>query len=198
MKLDEQASWQLPREHWSLGGTQSKIALACFDGQWFRCEGDAATTHIVKPGIGRLQHEALNECICQNIAIASGVLAAKAGFTVFDGVPALVSERFDRVIMEPKRVRRLHQEDFCQALSINPENKYTSEGGPNPSSILNLLDKQDVRLAPLYDCASAFAYDGDEVDYRSAMAIGENRNFFQLEKPNIIKYAEQAHLSDET
>lgn len=146
MKLDEQASWQLPREHWSLGGKQSKIALACFDGQWFRCEGDAATTHIVKPGIGRLQHEALNECICQNIAIASGVLAAKAGFTVFDGVPALVSERFDRVIMEPKRVRRLHQEDFCQALSINPENKCTSEGDPNPSSILNLLDKHTHHL----------------------------------------------------
>lgn len=235
IKLDEQASWQLPREHWSLGGTQSKIALACFDGQWFRCEGNAATTHIIKPGIGRLQHEALNECICQNIAIASGVLAAKASFKVFDGVPALVSERFDREVIGLKKVRRLHQEDFCQALSIDPENKYTNEGGPNPSSILNLLDKhtnqlenkiqftlqlffnyligapdahgknysilldkQDVRLAPLYDCASAFAYDGDEVDYRPAMAIGGNHNFFQLEKVNIIKYAEQAHLSNET
>ena len=230
-----QASWQLPKEHWSLGGTQSKIALARFDGQWFRCEGAAATTHIIKPGIAQLQHEALNECICQNIAAASGLLAAKASFEVFDGIPALVSERFDRDIVGLKRVRRIHQEDFCQALSIDPENKYASEGGPTPSSILHLLNKhanplenkiqftmqlffnyligapdahgknysvllegKDVRLAPLYDCASALAYDGEQVDYRSAMTIGGERDFFQLKKRDIIKYAEQAQLSDET
>lgn len=234
MRSDEQASWQLPKEHWSLGGTQSKIALACFDGCWFRCEGDAATTHIIKPGIGRLKHEALNECICQNIALACGLPAAETNFEVFADVPALVSKRFDRRIEGSKQVLRLHQEDFCQALSIDPEDKYSSDGGPNPSSILGLLDKhenslenkiaftlqlffnyligapdahgknysvlldgKDVSLAPLYDCASALAYDGDEVDYRGAMAIGGERRFFRLEKANLVKYAEQAQLSDD-
>ncbi len=234
IKSDDQASWQLPKEHWSLGGTQSKIALACFDDSWFRCEGDAATTHIIKPGIGRLHHEALNECICQNIALACGLPAAKASFEVFDGVPALVSRRFDREIEGPRKVLRLHQEDLCQALSIDPGNKYASEGGPNSSSILRLLDKhanslenkiaftlqlffnyligapdahgknysvlldgKDVSFAPLYDCASALAYDGDEVDLRSAMAIGGERRFFHLEKDNLLQYAEQARLSDD-
>lgn len=230
---DEQPSWQLPKEHWSLGGTQTKIAVANFDGNWFRCEGDAATTHIIKPGIRRLHHEALNECISQNIASACGLDASETGFTVFEGVPALVSSRFDRVIEGPGEVLRLHQEDFCQALSIDPENKYSQQGGPSPASILRLLEKhtnplenkiaftmqlffnyligapdahgknysvlldgRDVRLAPLYDCASAFAYDGDQVTYRAAMAIGEERRFFHLEKTNIYKYAEQAKMSD--
>lgn len=234
IKSDEQTSWQLPKESWSLGGTQSKIAVACFDGHWFRCEGDAATTHIIKPGIGRLHHEALNECICQNIAAACGLPAAKARFEMFGDVPALVSERFDRVIEGPKKVRRVHQEDFCQALSIDPENKYANEGGPNPAGIIQLLDRhanrlenkiaftlqlffnyligapdahgknysvlldrRNVEFAPLYDCASGLAYDGDEVTYRSAMAIGGERRFFHLKKADVLKYAEQAQISDE-
>lgn len=234
IKSNEQASWQLPSEHWSLGGTQSKIALAYFDGRWFRCEGDAATTHIIKPGIARLHYEALNECICQNVADACGLPASKASYEVFGNVSALVSERFDRRIEGPRMVRRLHQEDFCQALGIDPANKYSYEGGPNPSSILALLGKNanmlenkisftaqlffnyligspdahgknysvllnagDVELAPLYDCASALAYDGDEVSYKAAMAIGGERRFFHLEKSNVRGYAKQASLSDE-
>ncbi|MEY8562520.1 HipA domain-containing protein [Eggerthellaceae bacterium 3-80] len=234
IKEDEQASWQLPKEHWSLGGTQSKIALACFDGHWYRCEGDAATTHIIKPGIERLRHEALNECICQNVAIACGLPAAKASFALFGDTPALISERFDRRIEGVKQVARIHQEDFCQALSVDPENKYANEGGPNTASILSLLDKcsnslenkiaftlqlffhyligspdahgknygilldgQEVKIAPLYDCASALAYDGDDIDYKTAMSIGGERRFFHLKRHNVLRYAEQAQLSDE-
>lgn len=230
---NENASWQLPAEHWSLGGTQSKIALARFEGRWYRCEGDAATTHIIKPGIKRLHYEALNECVCQNIAIACGLPASKTDYARFGGMSALVSERFDRVIEAPGKVRRLHQEDLCQALSIHPDNKYPNEGGPSPSSILHLLaghengqeniiaftlqlffnyligapdahgknysvllDGKDVKLAPLYDCASALAYDGDEVTMRAAMAIGGERRFFKLGKRNVLKYAEQARLSN--
>lgn len=145
-----------------------------------------------------------------------------------------MSERFDRQIEGPEKVRRLHQEDFCQALSIDPGNKYSFEGGPNPSSILALLDKganalenkisftaqlffnyligapdahgknysvllsaDDVELAPLYDCASALAYDGDEVSYKAAMAIGGERRFFHLDKSNVRDYAKHANLSNE-
>ena len=50
-------------EHWSLAGQQEKFALAQLfarDGRamgWAEAKGSAATTHILKPGIGRLHHQ---------------------------------------------------------------------------------------------------------------------------------------------
>lgn len=53
MRLRSSSPWQIygQSERWSLGGAQSKIALRLTRGTWYRCEGDAATTHILKPGV---------------------------------------------------------------------------------------------------------------------------------------------------
>lgn len=139
-------SWQAPNEHWSLGGAQPKLALAQLEGSWYRCEGAAATTHILKPGIRHLKSEALNEALCLQLARLAGVPAAHAMVRAFGGESpdarhdAIVVKRFDRVF-DGRRVRRLHQEDFCQALSVLPENKYTSEGGPSARDIVGLLGR---------------------------------------------------------
>lgn len=138
---DASAVWQLREEHWSLGGQQPKIALARFDGAWFECEGAAATTHIVKPGIVRLAHQALNEHLCLRLANLCGLPAAESAIVDFDGVPAIVVTRYDRVTVGPKEVLRLHQEDLCQALSVPPDRKYASDGGPSARDIAVLLDR---------------------------------------------------------
>lgn len=135
------ASWQTPQEHWSLGGQQSKIALARFNGTWHECDGAAATTHILKPGIPNLRCQALNEHFCLELAHACGIPAAKSSYISFDGIDAIAVERFDRIILEPFQVIRLHQEDFCQALGVLPENKYASDGGPAARDILSILAK---------------------------------------------------------
>lgn len=46
----------------------------------------------------------------------------------------IVVERYDRVVRDGV-VRRVHQEDVCQALGVRPEAKYQSEGGPSPEAI---------------------------------------------------------------
>lgn len=135
------ASWQTPFEHWSLGGQQGKIALAKFDNTWFECEEAAATTHIIKPGISFLFHQALNEHFCLTLAALCGVPAAKSSYERFGHQKALVVERFDRDIIRPFDVVRYHQEDFCQALGVLPEYKYADEGGPSVRNILELLSK---------------------------------------------------------
>jgi serine/threonine-protein kinase HipA len=43
--------------------------------------------------------------------------------------PYLLIERYDRRVTEGGRVRRLNQEDICQAPGIVPEHKYAAEGG---------------------------------------------------------------------
>jgi serine/threonine-protein kinase HipA len=52
---------------------------------------------------------------------------------------AIVLERFDR-IQAGKSVRRVHQEDMCQALAVMPSRKYQSEGGPGVRDIADLLE----------------------------------------------------------
>lgn len=136
-----EASWMDEREHWSLGGQQSKFALRFKDGAWFRCLGAAATTHILKPGIGHLSFRALNECACMRTASACGVATANVEYRFFGDEPAIVVERYDRVVDERSEVVRLHQEDFCQILNVLPENKYAEYGGPSASAVLDVLGK---------------------------------------------------------
>lgn len=133
------AHWTAVRERWSLGGQQSKFALRFEGGAWFSCEGAEATTHILKPGISDLAYEALNEFICAKLATACGIPAAGVEYSVFEGEPAIVVSRYDRVRDERGEVVRLHQEDFCQALGVLPENKYPEEGGPGASEVLKVL-----------------------------------------------------------
>ncbi len=139
---EEGCGWIARSEHWSLGGQQSKFALRKRAGEWFSCEGAAATTHIFKSGVRGLSHQALNEYICMRLAAECGIDSARVEYLEFEdegGVePAIVIERYDRVD-NGVTVLRVHQEDLCQALGCLPENKYTMYGGPGVADIVGLL-----------------------------------------------------------
>lgn len=92
-----QAGWTLAGEHWSLGGAQGKIALHFEEGTWYQCEGSAATTHILKPGIPYLRFQALNEYACMTLAAECGVPAAPVEYRSFAQEHAIVVQRYDRV-----------------------------------------------------------------------------------------------------
>ena len=66
----------MPGEHWSLAGQQEKFALTRLGGEWHEAKGSAATTHIVKPGIKILPHQALIEHVTMRAAAAVGVSTA--------------------------------------------------------------------------------------------------------------------------
>lgn len=134
-----EASWQARAEHWSLGGFQPKIALARFDGRWYSCEGDAATTHILKPGIKGMAFQSLVEHVTMRACALMGVEVANTEY--LDGLGAVCIERFDRVVRRPFDVVRIHQEDLCQACGILPENKYTENGGPGAPDIAAAIDR---------------------------------------------------------
>src|SRR5258708_38980229 len=56
----------------------------------------------------------------------------------FGGERGMVVERYDRRRVEG-RLRRVHQEDICQALGLPPTKKYENEGGPGVRHIVELL-----------------------------------------------------------
>ena len=51
----------------------------------------------------------------------------------------LVVERYDRAVDDSGVVVRIHQEDFCQATGVLPENKYEDDGGPSLRKIADVL-----------------------------------------------------------
>lgn len=128
----------------SLGGNQGKFALARIDGEWFEPNGRSPSTHIVKPGMvlhsGRTDdHVQAVEFVTMRAARAVDVRAAKVEIHDFDGVAAFVTTRFDRRTGTSGDVIRIHQEDFCQALSVFPSRKYEEDGGPTMADMMRLV-----------------------------------------------------------
>lgn len=114
-----------PAGQFSLAGAQSKFALYRdpTTGQWGLPSGRNATTHIIKPAIPSLADQDVNEHLCLAAARHIGLLTAESKVMLFGGERAIVLERYDRQFHDGSVVR-IHQEDFCQALSVMPENKY--------------------------------------------------------------------------
>lgn len=213
VRLD-QTAW-LGRDgqaRWSLAGAQAKMALRREDGRWGVPRGEKATTHILKPAVFGLDDHDLNEHLCLDAARSLGLLAVRSSVVDFEGERAIVVERYDRLQIG-RVVRRVHQEDLCQALGVPPARKYQSDGGPSVASVATLLREvmpgpvgvrareqftdalllnwllaapdahaknyalllsgSDVRLAPLYDVASALPYrQFHEPKIKLAMKIG--------------------------
>jgi len=129
----------------SIAGAQEKTALLKVKDQWLTPYGVSATTHILKPAIGKLPRgmdlsdSVENEHFCMRFVAALGLDVAKTEIAEFGDHRVLVVERFDRLWTEEGKLLRLPQEDFCQALSIPPANKYEPEGGPGIIQIMDLL-----------------------------------------------------------
>jgi serine/threonine-protein kinase HipA len=133
----------------SIAGAQEKTALLYWNDHWHVPHGTAATTHILKPQLGKLENgidmsqSVENEHFCMALVRTLGLPAAHTEIADFDGKRVLVVERFDRVWTKDDRLLRIPQEDFCQALSVPPAQKYQSNGGPGIVDICNQLKGSD-------------------------------------------------------
>lgn len=124
----------------SLAGSQEKTALYRVNDRWGVPQGRTPTTHILKPETGRVMNIAANEHFCLQLARQCRLPAAISEVHTIGGIPVIVVERFDR-IRRGGLVRRIHQEDMCQALA-NRE-KYQQRGGPGIHDIMALLQFSD-------------------------------------------------------
>lgn len=118
----------------SLAGAMDKMPLYHEGNIWYLPSGSAASNVIIKPN----REYAANEYICSLIANSCGLNVPDTSLVNFGDQPTFVTKRFDRV-EENGVVSRLHQEDFCQALGIDPEKKYEEDGGPGYAQCLSLL-----------------------------------------------------------
>lgn len=130
----------------SLAGVQAKLPV-WYDNGAFAIPVGGPSTHILKPPIpdpeGRLGGSVHNEAFVMRLARAAGLPVAAV--TIVDLDPqVLLVKRYDRRRDADGRVRRVHQEDFCQALAVAPDRKYESEGGPALADCCSLVRKRVV------------------------------------------------------
>ena len=84
----------------------------------------APSTIIIKPDNPTLEGIVENETYCLTLAGLIGIPVAEVGIINTTGRTALGVARYDRVMRKNGSVRRLHQEDFAQANSTFPSQKY--------------------------------------------------------------------------
>jgi serine/threonine-protein kinase HipA len=134
----------------SLAGAQDKLAIRLVDDSIALVKGTTPTTHILKPVIEDIKDSVHNELFCLRLARLLKINTPKAEIRWLGRTPYFLIERYDRKVDANKEIKRLHQEDFCQALGVLPELKYEREGGPSIAQSLGLL--QQHSLTPVADC----------------------------------------------
>ena len=144
------------KSHLSLTGASGKVGLY-YDqasGKWYKAQGLAPSTHIVKQSHVRYKNIVLNEQLCllaaQKLGIEipeSFILQAQVG-EVNDEDVLFATRRFDRDFDKDSRIidglktpYRLHQEDFAQALGIKSSDKYEKTGQGYLKRMFDLLQK---------------------------------------------------------
>lgn len=134
----------------SLAGAQDKFPLIYREGRLFIPTNGAATTHILKPMIrGAIGdwNTPINELFCMRLANELGLQVPRT--TLIDGPhPLYIVERFDRVV-EGEFVRRVHQQDLCQAHGLSAALKYESDGGPGFADHARLIREHSA--SPILD-----------------------------------------------
>ena len=119
-----------PTTRLSLAGAQDKLPVAVLDGKLHLPLNAAPSTHILKLPNPRYPHLPVNEAFSLGLARQLGFEVVRGELFTGTDPPSLLVTRYDRAPSEdPWPVRRLHQEDLCQATGLPPTRKYEAEGG---------------------------------------------------------------------
>jgi serine/threonine-protein kinase HipA len=131
----------------SLAGLQDKLLLVRLpEGRWGRPLNGRPSTHILKredsrfPGLIKAEAESLA------IARSLSLTTIETETVELGGYSCLIVSRFDRVVDADGEVHRIHQEDICQALGLDPSGargraKYEQgTAGPSLKQAAKLLD----------------------------------------------------------
>lgn len=128
----------------SIAGAQDKFSAIYRDKEFYLPTVGHPTTHIIKVPIYRsgVKGSVYNEYYCMQLAKLVGINIPKCLVLDHEKYPLYIIERYDRKMNG--EVKRLHQQDFCQAQGVVSENKYENRGGPNIKDNYELIKKNVV------------------------------------------------------
>lgn len=124
----------------SLAGAQDKTAIVIINGNVAIPKDNVPSTHIVKPASNGLSETIENEYLCMKVAEKLGIQIPYIKICQANNTQYLLIERYDRKINDDK-IKRIHQEDFCQASNIASAYKYQAEGGVDFKRCIEILKR---------------------------------------------------------
>lgn len=129
----------------SLAGMNDKAAVLVRNKTIGLPLGGYPSSHILKPDIRDLRDSIRTEFFTLQLAARMGIKTPPAAIMTAEDQHYMLMARYDRVRIPAgpdgaMRLRRLHQEDFCQALGVMPDQKYERDGGPDWAACFQLLE----------------------------------------------------------
>jgi len=124
----------------SLAGAQDKLPVHLIGKQFYIPHGNSPSTHIIKFASPFYSHLPENETFVCLLATHLNLPAVEVQPNRTARKAIAVIGRYDRYLAG-KEYLRLHQEDFCQALGIDPRRKYEKEGGPGLVQCATIIRK---------------------------------------------------------
>ncbi|MEA3362686.1 MAG: type II toxin-antitoxin system HipA family toxin [Thermodesulfobacteriota bacterium] len=167
----------------SLAGVQNKLPVLFSQGQFALPQGGAPSNCIIKPPIETLDGTVENEAFCMILAAAIGLHVPKSYIYGLDDTRIFTIERYDRA-GEEDGLKRIHQEDFCQAMGTLPEYKYEHEGGPSFAQCVALL--RQVSTKPGKDVISLLDWLIYNFLIGNSDAHGKNISFLLLPQGPVL------------
>ena len=138
-----------PAARLSLAGAQHKMTVALRNGLIHLPVGTAPSSHILKFDSVEFTNVLAFESFATLLAKSAGLPVVEFDLRRVGRDFVALIERYDRICGEDGRIRRLHQEDFCQALGYSSRTKYEADGGPSFARCYRLV--RDVSDAPVDD-----------------------------------------------
>jgi len=131
----------------SLAGAQDKLPVKVDGSTLLLPEGNSPSTHILKFANPNYSGFPENELFVTRLAGLCALPTVTAELRTIGQSRHLLVRRYDRVVDPAGTIRRLHQEDFCQALGVPPGRKYEQEGGPRFDQCFGLVEAASVEPA---------------------------------------------------
>jgi len=128
----------------SLAGVHHKSAVVLTRGKVGLPRGRTPTSHILKVDIDGLHDSIRVENYCLKLAGRLGMTIPQSTVRLAGETPYMLIARYDRAAVAGEGftyIRRLHQEDFCQALGRFPREKYEKDGGPGWRECFDLMER---------------------------------------------------------
>lgn len=167
----------------SLAGAHDKAAVCMLDNRILLPTGACPTTHILKPAIPNFLETVENEYFCLRMAKMIGLSVPAVEIRRIKDISFLLIERYDRVI-NGNHVKRIHQEDFCQALGIVSIKKYQNEGGPGFKDCFTLLNEISYPIEARNALISVLIY-----NFLVSNMDAHGKNFSLLHSQDVVKLA---------
>lgn len=169
----------------SLAGAQHKCPVRVQGGTYLLPINDAPSTHILKFEVADFRNVPAYETFTTALAKAAGLATVDVELRQIRRRHYVEIARFDRIAKSDGAIRRLHQEDFCQALGFGHERKYEADGGPSLADCVRLL--RDTVADPVIDIERLMAWQA--FNWLAGNADGHAKNLALLHSGRTIRLA---------